>query len=49
MPGVNRLIKDSEIGLFDLILVWMLDRFARNRYDSNRYKNQLKKNDVKVV
>lgn len=49
MPGVNRLIKDSEIGLFDLILVWMLDRFARNRYDSTRYKNQLKKNGVKVV
>ena len=32
-----------------LSLVWKLDRFARNRYDSARYKNLLKKNGVKVI
>ena len=32
-----------------MIIVWKLDRFARNRYDSARYKAQLKKNGVKVV
>ena len=48
-PEFQHMIKDSEKGLFDLILVWKLDRFARNRYDSARYKNQLKKNGVKVV
>ena len=32
-----------------MIIVWKLDRFARNRYDSARYKSQLKKNGVKVV
>ena len=42
-PEFQHMIKDSEKGLFDLILVWKLDRFARNRYDSARYKNQLKK------
>ena len=43
------MIKDSAKGEFDVILVWKLDRFARNRYDSAHYKNILKKNGVKVV
>ena len=45
----KRQIKDSAKGLFDVVLVWKLDRFARNRYDSARYKNILKKNGVKVI
>ena len=36
------MIKDSDKKLFDIVLVWKLDRFARNRYDSARYKTQLK-------
>lgn len=48
-PQFQQMIKDSDKHLFDVILVWKLDRFARNRYDSARYKNQLKKNGVKVV
>ena len=44
-----RMIKDSSKHLFDLVLVWKLDRFARNRYDSAHYKAMLKKNGVKVV
>ncbi len=28
------MIKDSDKKLFDIVLVWKLDRFARNRYDS---------------
>ena len=43
------MIIDSNKKLFDMIIVWKLDRFARNRYDSARYKAQLKKNGVKVV
>jgi DNA invertase Pin-like site-specific DNA recombinase len=31
------------------VLVWKLDRFARNRYDSAHYKSILKKNGVRVV
>ena len=27
------MIKDSGKRLFDMIIVWKLDRFARNRYD----------------
>ena len=48
-PDFQRMIKDSAKGLFDVILVWKLDRFARNRYDSAHYKSQLKKYGVKVL
>ena len=48
-PEFQRMIRDSYKGLFDVVIVWKLDRFARNRYDSAHYKNILKKNGVKVV
>lgn len=48
-PEFQHMIKESAKGLFDVVLVWKLDRFARNRYDSARYKNLLKKNGVKVI
>ena len=40
-PEFQQMIKDSDKKLFDIVLVWKLDRFARNRYDSARYKTQL--------
>ena len=48
-PEFQNMIKDSGKHLFDMVIVWKLDRFARNRYDSARYKALLKKNGVKVV
>lgn len=39
----------TEKGQFSAIIVWKLDRFARNRYDSAHYKAALRKNGVKVV
>ncbi len=48
-PEFQNMIKDSNKRLFDMVIVWKLDRFARNRYDSARYKTVLKKNGVKVV
>lgn len=42
-PSFQQMIKDSSKGLFDVIIVWKLDRFARNRYDSAHYKNILEK------
>ena len=48
-PDFQRMIKDSAKGLFDVIIVWKLDRFARNRYDSAHYKAQLRKYGVKVL
>lgn len=48
-PDFQRMIRDSAKGLFDVIIVWKLDRFARNRYDSAHYKAQLRKYGVKVL
>ena len=48
-PEFQRMIKESANGAFDVVLVWKLDRFARNRYDSAHYKAILRKNGVRVV
>ena len=48
-PGFQRMIQDSGKKLFDLVLVWKLDRFARNRYDSAFYRYTLRKNGVKII
>ena len=48
-PDFQRMIKDSAKHLFDVVIVWKLDRFARNRYDSARYKTALKRNGVRVI
>ena len=40
-PAFQEMIKDSAKHLFDVVIVWKLDRFSRNRYDSARYKNTL--------
>ena len=48
-PKFQNMIKDSNKKLFDTVIVWKLDRFARNRYDSATYKAKLKKNGVRVL
>ena len=48
-PDFQKMIKDSASGKFEVIIVWKLDRFARNRYDSAHYKSVLRKNGVKIV
>ena len=48
-PEFQNMIKDSEQKLFDVVLIWKLDRFSRDRYDSAHYKRILKRNGVKVV
>ncbi len=48
-PEFQRMIKDSAKKNFDVVIVWKLDRFSRNRYDSAKYKLMLKKNGVRVV
>lgn len=47
-PNFQKMIKDSERCLFDVIVVHKLDRFARDRYDSAFYKRVLKKNGVRL-
>ena len=48
-PDFQRMIKDAEKRQFQFVIVWKLDRFARNRYDSAIYKARLKKYGVRVI
>ena len=45
----QRMIADSSKHTFDAVLVYQLDRFARNRYDSAINKERLRKNGVRVI
>ena len=48
-PDFQRMISDSSKKVFQYVIVYKLDRFTRNRYDSAIYKHKLKKNGVKIV
>ncbi len=48
-PEFQRMIADSKKCGFEAVLVYKLDRFARNRYDSALYKKKLRDNGVKVI
>lgn len=48
-PEFQQMIRDSAKKKFDVVIVWRLDRFSRNRYDSAKYKAILKKNNVRVI
>ena len=48
-PEFLRMIADGDKKTFQAVLVYQLDRFARNRYDSATYKAKLKKNGIRVL
>ncbi len=48
-PEFQRMIEDSNKKEFEIILVYKLDRFSRNKYDSVVYKHKLLQNGVKVI
>lgn len=48
-PDFQRMIADSSEKKFDGVVVYQLDRFARNKNDSVVYKSILKKNGVRVL
>lgn len=48
-PSFKQMIADARRGVFDIVLVHKLDRFARSRYDSVHYKRLLKLADVKLI
>ena len=47
-PSFQRMVRDSENGTFNAVILYTLDRFARNRFDAAYYKAKLKENGVKV-
>lgn len=49
-PAFQRMINDAASGAFKYIIVYMFDRFARNRRDSIMYKEMLKeKYGIRVI
>lgn len=48
-PDFQRMLADAKKKQFKYIIVWKLDRFARNRYDSAVHKAELKKCGVRVI
>lgn len=48
-PEFQKMIADSSKKQFERVLVYQLDRFSRDKYDSAIYKQKLKKNGVKVI
>ena len=48
-PQFQQMIADAKTGAFSYVIVYMLDRFARNRYYSTVYSFQLAQNGVEVI
>lgn len=48
-PQFQRMVADSAEAPWEVVYVYKVDRFARNRYDSAVYKARLRKNGVRVV
>lgn len=48
-PDFLKMIKDSAKQEFRYVIVYALDRFSRNKYDSAIYKQKLKENGVRVL
>lgn len=48
-PQFQQMIEDAKKGEFKFILVYKLDRFARNKYDSVVHKHNLAKLGVRVI
>lgn len=48
-PDFQRMLKDSNRKEWNYVLVYKLDRFSRNKYESTIHKRTLKNNGVKVL
>lgn len=48
-PDFRRMIRDSAKKSFEVVLVYKLDRFSRNKYETAIHKKTLRDNGVKVI
>ena len=48
-PSFLQMIRDSAKRRFQFVIVYSLDRFSRNKYDSAIHKHTLKENGVRVL
>lgn len=47
--GFQQMMKDSDLKDWDVILVYKLDRFSRNKYEMAIHRKHLKDNGIKIV
>lgn len=47
-PQFQQMLKDAQAGLFDVLYVWKVDRFGRNRYEIILNKQKLKNKKIKI-
>lgn len=48
-PDFQKMLKDSNRKEWDYVLVYKLDRFSRNKYETAIHKKTLRDNGVKVL
>lgn len=48
-PEFLKMIEDGKKKIFNYVIVYQLDRFARNRFDSATYKAKLSRNNIRVL
>ena len=48
-PDFQQMIKDSSNHEWQYVIVYKLDRFSRNKYETAKYKKVLKDNGVKLL
>lgn len=48
-PAFQQMIAECASGEVDIVLVYALDRFARDRYDAAVYRKKLKDNGVRII
>ena len=48
-PDFQRMLKDSAKRQWEIVLVYKLDRFSRDKYETTIHKHTLKENGVKLV
>jgi DNA invertase Pin-like site-specific DNA recombinase len=47
-PEFQQMLKDGQAGLFDVLYLWKVDRFGRNRFEIAQNKHKLKSKGVKI-
>ena len=48
-PAFQKMLMDSAKKQWEIVLVYKLDRFSRNKYEATIHKHTLKENGVKLV
>ena len=48
-PGFQKMYLDSKKDIFDVVIVWKIDRFARKKDMIAHYRYQFEQNGVKVI